>query len=227
MSSSQKVSDDYLRVFRVPLLRGRFFTTSDTVGSQPVLVVNEQFAAKYSPGRDVIGTRLSRNGKIFEVIGVVADGRFNYYQKPKPFVLMSTNQEDTSVAKLAVRTIGDPDDFARPQREGDILQNNRGFVLDSSGPTEMTHFEDRRWRSTGKCFDAPLCFLGPKEIAQGTSDHEPDDAIGRGLRNVEFADGLAVPQYRHAITNSKDLLKAVGDVDDGETSFLQPANDVE
>lgn len=113
VSSSQKVSDDYLRVFRVPLLRGRFFTTSDTVGSQPVLVVNEQFAAKYSPGRDVIGTRLSRNGKIFEVIGVVADGRFNYYQKPKPFVLMSTNQEDTSVAKLAVRTIGDPDDFAR------------------------------------------------------------------------------------------------------------------
>src|SRR5450759_5243515 len=52
------VSVDYLKVLRVPLVKGRMLTPQDREGAMPVVVINETAARKYWPGADAIGQRV-------------------------------------------------------------------------------------------------------------------------------------------------------------------------
>jgi predicted permease len=50
-----EVEPDYLNVMGIPLVRGRFFTIQDTESSPRVVVVDEEFVAKFFPGEDPLG----------------------------------------------------------------------------------------------------------------------------------------------------------------------------
>src|SRR5262249_4857821 len=53
------VNPDYARTLAIQVVRGRFFTDADDRSPTPrVAVVNEAFARKFFPGKDVIGKRL-------------------------------------------------------------------------------------------------------------------------------------------------------------------------
>ena len=49
------VSPGYLRAMDIPLLRGRFISDTDTVGSAPVIVIDEVMAKGLFPGQDPVG----------------------------------------------------------------------------------------------------------------------------------------------------------------------------
>jgi predicted permease len=71
------VEEDYLKVMRTPLRKGRFFTRQDNEHSPKVVVVDEVFAGKYFPGQEVLGKRIhlkgsSQSAEIAEIVGVVA-----------------------------------------------------------------------------------------------------------------------------------------------------------
>lgn len=76
------VTPDYFRTLKVPLLRGRSFAASDSAGSQPVVMINEELARTWWPAADPLTARLvvgMFRGKRFgedparEVVGVVAN----------------------------------------------------------------------------------------------------------------------------------------------------------
>src|SRR5205085_2374070 len=78
------VAGDYFQAFKVPLLRGRTFNTSDTTNSPRVIVVDQTLAEQIFPGEDPIGKRLmadvGNDGESYapaEIIGVVAPMRFH------------------------------------------------------------------------------------------------------------------------------------------------------
>jgi putative ABC transport system permease protein len=74
----QFVSNDYFRTARIPLKRGRVFTTADTQSSPPVIVINETMARRYWHGRDPIGQKIylgPRTDRGLTVVGVVGDVR--------------------------------------------------------------------------------------------------------------------------------------------------------
>jgi putative ABC transport system permease protein len=52
------VSPGYFEALRIPLLRGRYFTRTDTASAEHVLIVNEAFARKYFANDDALGKRL-------------------------------------------------------------------------------------------------------------------------------------------------------------------------
>jgi putative ABC transport system permease protein len=52
------VSTGYFEALRIPLLRGRYFTRTDTGGADHVVIVNEAFARKYWLDQDPIGQRM-------------------------------------------------------------------------------------------------------------------------------------------------------------------------
>lgn len=67
---------DYLRVMKIPLKRGRFLAESDNENSQPVIVIDEQFAKMYFNGQDPIGRHvnfelLNENAEIVGIVGHV------------------------------------------------------------------------------------------------------------------------------------------------------------
>jgi predicted permease len=72
------VQPDYLKVMKIPLLRGRFFTAQDTSTSPPVVVVDDVFAKTFFPNQEVLGKRIfwkdmgkSIEGEIVGVVGHV------------------------------------------------------------------------------------------------------------------------------------------------------------
>jgi putative ABC transport system permease protein len=75
------VEPAYLQVMQVPLLRGRFLTDADNEKASPVVVIDEDFAARYFAGRDPLGKHIYRVDPISgeaqadEIVGVVGHVR--------------------------------------------------------------------------------------------------------------------------------------------------------
>ena len=70
---------NYLRVMKIPLLQGRFFTPQDTTKSAAVMVIDSIFARTYFPGKNPVGHTIScgfdRVYGPYRIIGVVGHVR--------------------------------------------------------------------------------------------------------------------------------------------------------
>jgi putative ABC transport system permease protein len=113
------MSSDYLQALRVPLIRGRSFSPSDTAQAPRVALVSQAFAQRYFPNAQPVGKRLrldtgaSDRPDWSEVVGVV--GNVN-----EPFGKLEDSlqvyepypQCPSSVMTLVVRTHSDPAAFA-------------------------------------------------------------------------------------------------------------------
>ncbi|HZI43322.1 MAG TPA: ABC transporter permease, partial [Gemmatimonadaceae bacterium] len=71
----QQVTPDYFHTIRIPLLRGRQFSTADRDGQLPVAIVTQSLARRYWPNGDPLGKRIAApwESPWLTIIGVVAD----------------------------------------------------------------------------------------------------------------------------------------------------------
>ena len=115
------VTPDYFRTLGIPLVRGRTFTDRDTASSPPVIIVNETFARRVFPNGDAIGHRIRSwrdENLLREIVGVVADVRYyGLADADRALVYVPHRQNAWGVMAVAVRTTGNPADFARALRE--------------------------------------------------------------------------------------------------------------
>ncbi len=71
------VSEDYFKVLKMPILRGRTFGPEDTAGAPHSVIIDESFARRVFPGQDPIGQHLDdnqtnkKNAPPCTIIGVV------------------------------------------------------------------------------------------------------------------------------------------------------------
>jgi predicted permease len=74
-SNLSYVTPGYFSTLRIPLLMGRGFVSSDTSTSQPVAIVNAEFARHFYNDRDAVGRHFQiEGGRIkYAIVGVVAD----------------------------------------------------------------------------------------------------------------------------------------------------------
>jgi putative ABC transport system permease protein len=74
---SQIVSRDYFHALGIPLLRGRLFDKQDGPDKEKVIVVSDEFAARFFPGQDPIGKQIHDVNSIglkpnaYTIIGIV------------------------------------------------------------------------------------------------------------------------------------------------------------
>jgi predicted permease len=119
------VASDYFSTLKMPLVRGRTWSTSDDARAEPVTVINETMARQLWPNENPIGKRVrdasvverrvqwilnapGRDGW-FEVIGVVRDAPNRGLREPiapAMYYPYTTALSDTAV--LLVRTKGNP-----------------------------------------------------------------------------------------------------------------------
>jgi putative ABC transport system permease protein len=120
------VSPGYFEALRIPLLRGRYFTRTDTGNAAHIVIVNEAFARKYWLDKDPIGQRIEIGkglGAVFdeparEVVGIVgsvtegglARGMVPVMYVPQGQITEGLTQLGASLLPLSwvVRTSGDP-----------------------------------------------------------------------------------------------------------------------
>jgi predicted permease len=104
-----RVSPNYLQTMQIPLVAGREFMLSDTEKSQPVAVVNQEFARRYWQNENAIGKRLRAADKWFTVVGVAHNSDTDHLnQKPKPFLYLPLFQVYDSRVAIHARVVGNP-----------------------------------------------------------------------------------------------------------------------
>jgi putative ABC transport system permease protein len=106
-----RAGPNYFRTLRTPLVTGRDFTLQDTDKSQPVAVVNQEFAARYWPGQDAIGKRVLLYGRWFTVVGVARNAKYRrLIYGPEPCIFVPWFQDYPSFDALIIHTrvSGDP-----------------------------------------------------------------------------------------------------------------------
>ena len=112
------ISTDYFRTLQALLLKGRDFADGDDMKSQQVMIVNQAFAQRYFPGKDVLGKKL-RSGMdpgtvggppLREIVGVVGNIRHVVDQQEMlPAMYLPASQVPTWCCLYSVvRTSLDP-----------------------------------------------------------------------------------------------------------------------
>ena len=115
------VSDGYFGALGLPL-RGRPFGSMDGMDAPKVVIINDTLARQHWPGQDALGKRLtlplSTPGPSYEVIGVVADGKYvSLTESQHPYMYLPWSQTPRPRMTLHVRTSGDPLRFAPAVRD--------------------------------------------------------------------------------------------------------------
>lgn len=95
-----QVGGDYFATIETPLRAGRTFDTRDRIGTTPVAIVSETFAARYFNGASPIGRRFTLEPgpgeppPTYEIIGLVRDAKYlDVRERPRPIAYIATTQE--------------------------------------------------------------------------------------------------------------------------------------
>ena len=124
------ITRDYFKVMGIPLKRGRGFEETDNLNSEPVIIIDEAFAAKYFPNQDPIGQRMTHGtrdslARIVGVVGNVAHGSLTTGATPGRYVLIEQSEYVPDGASLVLRVAPSRDPAA-------VLQEARAAVAASS-----------------------------------------------------------------------------------------------
>jgi len=107
----QSVSTDYFAALGVRLRSGRIFSSVDRPGTEPVAIINEEFARpKFAP-RNPIGMRIGieDDKRTYEIVGVVDSIKSGGLQDPAPPQLyLPMAQQPVPMLTAVLRTVGDP-----------------------------------------------------------------------------------------------------------------------
>ena len=109
-AQDRAVSPGYFATLGIPV-RGREFSAADTQSSEPVAIVNESFATRYFPDRDVLGASFvpSRAGGVpRRIVGVAGDARqFGLEVPAEPEFYLPHAQDPWPWLSVLVRSSGD------------------------------------------------------------------------------------------------------------------------
>ena len=106
----------YFAAIHIPLIRGRIFTPDERLQRSNVVVISQKAAESCFPGEDPIGKhiKVSIDGMIGEVIGVVGDTRWNIAQPSMPMMYWPVLSGDWSNMTLIVRSPSNVSALAMP-----------------------------------------------------------------------------------------------------------------
>ena len=108
VARGRSISEDYLHVVGIPIVRGRGFTRHDDVSSARVMMVNESFARRFFSGQDAVGKRVTygTDRVTCQIVGVVRDVLTLRETKAQDEIYLPLAQRPWLVSRLVVRFAG-------------------------------------------------------------------------------------------------------------------------
>ena len=130
----RKISPDYFRVMRIPLVRGRALSDRDTKDTPHVVVINESLARKYFPDEDPIGKRIliggDDNPPPREIVGICGDIRHEGLDKEAvPEYYLSYLQNPDRYLHLVARTSSSDTASTAAVLRNAIKQTDKSFYI--------------------------------------------------------------------------------------------------
>ncbi|HTM27227.1 MAG TPA: ABC transporter permease [Vicinamibacterales bacterium] len=112
------VTPGYFSMVKIPIMRGRDFTTADREDTAPVAIVSESMARKFWPNDDPIGRRFRTPAEgPMTVVGICGDIIHDWFNRRNtPTMYRPYRQLPTGNFAIMMRTPGDPSSLAAPVR---------------------------------------------------------------------------------------------------------------
>jgi predicted permease len=112
-ADNRVITPGYLHAMRIPLLRGRDFTTDDRAGSQQVAIINQTFASRFFKDKDPVGEELNLGAANkpdwWRIVGVVGDVKaFGQDQPTHADIYRPFDQVPFPIVAFTIRTATDP-----------------------------------------------------------------------------------------------------------------------
>jgi len=106
----QSVTPGYFETMRIPIQRGRSFVRTDAGESEPVVIINETFAARYWPSANPIGRVIVDGDDRATIVGIVGDVKQgNVIESPEAQFYRPLAQKPNTTLTFTVRVAtGDP-----------------------------------------------------------------------------------------------------------------------
>ncbi len=103
------IGSGYFRTMGVPIRAGREYNDTDTLESPRPVVINEAMARRYWPEGKALGGRVRFGPNAAEVIGIVADTKYNSInERPLPQLFLPMSRNEVSTLRLFARATGNP-----------------------------------------------------------------------------------------------------------------------
>ncbi len=123
------VSPGYFPTLEIPILSGRDFSQRDDANGQPVIIVDEAFAARFFPGLDPIGKKVVCRGERV-VVGLVKTIKIGSLgEAPRPYFYLPFSQSYNAAMTVHLRTQGDPLRLA-PQLRAEIRSMDPNLAVE-------------------------------------------------------------------------------------------------
>ena len=122
-TATTAVSPGFFSTLRIPLIRGRLFTSADRQTTMPVAVVSQSFVRTFIPTGDAIGKRIrfgaSKSTQPWvTIVGIIPDIFTGDPNTPKPpLVIRPLQQAHSSFVYISARTEAPPLSLAGPVRD--------------------------------------------------------------------------------------------------------------
>jgi predicted permease len=106
----------YFQAMQIPLVAGRFFTSSERLDNSSLVIINQKLAREFFPNEDPLGKHLavswrSPTAENLEIVGVVGDTRYLLSEPVRSmmwFPILSGVPGTTSDTAMVVRSTTDP-----------------------------------------------------------------------------------------------------------------------
>lgn len=110
------VTPSYFPTLKIPLIKGRLFSETDSQDAPGVFVVNQAFVNKYFPNEDAVGKRIrftfNAKAPFREIVGVAGTvAQDDLAGPPSPIIYTANDQGPSTYLTYMVRTAGSPDAF--------------------------------------------------------------------------------------------------------------------
>ncbi len=110
-SERRWVTPGYLKTLGIPLKKGRFFTSLDRAGTEPVVVIDEKLARRYWPNEDPLGKRIqpASGGDPLRIVGIVAHVMQSNLASDvdSGVIYLSILQDPLPIGSILVKATGD------------------------------------------------------------------------------------------------------------------------
>jgi predicted permease len=112
-------SAGYFEALRLPIVRGRSFSTADVPGGPQAAVINETLARRLWGAEDPLGRQIRLEDDAFVVVGIARDSKYDEVtEDPRPFMYSSLEQRpQLDRETVLVRVESDPGTLLRLVQE--------------------------------------------------------------------------------------------------------------
>lgn len=113
------ITPAYFQTLKIPLMKGRYFTSDDNDKSKSVVIVSEEFVRRFLPNEEPLGMKIHHNEQLKEIVGVVGDVKMRSINADgfSPFMYFPIDQDCWYEMTVVTRVQGDPSNLASAVRE--------------------------------------------------------------------------------------------------------------